>query len=174
LPKAINSQEDLAYQEALAKLAAKNVPTAEGEALQAPTIDPVFFAALGATMGPAAAGKQLLGQMGQNAVLNRLPDAVKRLSQYIPQLSQGDMKDLGRFTDHSTDVSSEATSAVNPQSYGAVLRELKPDSKIAAKVADFVDKITKTPSQGDAEAYDKALKELAERLSQAGFEAPIP
>src|SRR5882724_8797032 len=45
------------------KLMATNngIPTAEQEALQAPTLDPIWFGALGTTMGPWMALKSLAG-----------------------------------------------------------------------------------------------------------------
>lgn len=72
----------------------KGIPTPDEEALQEPTIDPVFFGSLGMTAGPMVAGKQLFGQMIQDYLMRGLGEGFNRVSQYLPPIS-GKVADFG-------------------------------------------------------------------------------
>ena len=147
----------------LRKLAARKkqprIPTAEEEALQDPTIDPVMFAALGATMGPMAAGKQLIQQIGMNELFQGVPEGIKRLSQYLPAATNRTVLQAGeKMTSLQPDLDS---GIVSPKHYGALLKASFPNSSAAKKIADILDRTVAGPENYMSDrAAQKAIDEL--------------
>lgn len=106
------------------------IPTAEEEALQAPTIDPIWFASLGAGFGPTAAGKMLLQQGMFDTLLQGLSPGTKRASQYAitprPSMDplswashRGEMTNSGIPYDFIKGIGYEAMDRGNAAPYGS-------------------------------------------------------
>ena len=157
----------------------QGIPTADEEALEAPEIDPVFFAALGATMGPAAALKQLAQQVGSNAILGGVPEVAKRISQYVPSPSAREMEPISIAVDklgmgkYSMAGNSVRGLGLNPTDYGDMFRYaskntpgLQQLSKAAPNLVEGVSKaldvLGKTPTSDKIKLSEQAAKRLTQ------------
>lgn len=141
------------------------IPTADEEALEAPTIDPVMFAALAGTMGPMAAAKQLIQQIGVNELFQGVPEGVKRLSQYLPRASTQDMREGGSLAAMAQEQAGNDIRPANPENWGGMIRDMAPNSKAADKLASVLDKLTKMPETAEEERY---MKEAIDKLIESG------
>lgn len=98
----------------------QGIPSPDEEALQQPTIDPVFFATMAGLMGPASAGRQLVGQVLQNHLLEGLGNAFNRRSQYLPRVP---------YADKAANMSASVVRKTNPdpipEEYGNRLRQMR-------------------------------------------------
>ena len=134
------------------------IPTADEEALEEPTIDPVWFSVLGATEGPVAAAKLLGQQIIGNEIFSGVPEEMKRLSQYAPipkdlydqltaSLAEGQQTKLGKFT--------------NPANYGDKAYQTYYNLRHGTKAPAVFDPAYST-DLGDKAAYHvkNALKKL--------------
>lgn len=141
------------------------IPTADEEALEAPTIDPVMFAALATTMGPVAAAKALVQQVGANALFQGIPEGLKRAEQYLPRASTQDVLDMGYGAVDAQRIAGKDLATSNPENWGTVIRKGLPDSATAGKIGSILDKLTKTPEAADEE---RLTREAIDKLIKAG------
>jgi hypothetical protein len=170
------------------KVKAEDSP--DKQALQAPTIDPVYFGTLGGVLGPGLAGEQLASQLVQNKLLNFLGPEYNRISQYGPRFNP-DTKT--RWILHNAQQHPELRNKIaNPENYGATLRGYgnvlrnKPintpydalegymdpsyTQKGIGAFSRFMDKLFKTPETHEIE---QTLKELAKVTTIGGGKSNI-
>ncbi len=119
----------------------------EAGGLQAPTIDPVWYATLGGVMGPVSAAKLLGQQVVQDTALSGLGD-INRLSQYIP-IPKSVQDDWTKALFHSRGKLETDITSSSPDLYGNQLRDFYQMARRGNVVENF------DPQYGDL--LDKAV-----------------